>query len=168
MGGQSGRSNQEEALARPPNENYRKMGLFYRDLFRCHWEFARPYLGYGEMLRPPKIEGDLPVLPGTPCGQYEPAFPVKAVEGSAWRAHDGTVGLFFLNYDKTEHEFTWTTDLNEFAGLDESKRLKVTRWSVEKGEEAIGVWAGGVVKQTMTMGPWGMIALKLEEGGGAE
>jgi len=52
--------------------------------------------------------------------------------------------------------------LNEFAGLDRSRKLKVTRWSGEKGEEPIGVWAGGVVKKTMTMGPWGMIALKLE------
>jgi hypothetical protein len=87
---------------------------------------------------------------------------VKAVEGSAWRASDGTVGLFFLNYDTREHEFTWTTDLNEFAGLGKTRKLKVTGWSEGKGEETIGVWAGGVVKKTMTIGPWGLIALKLE------
>ena len=28
--------------------------------------------------------------------------------------------------------------------------------------ERIGVWAGGVVKKTMTIEPWGLIALKLE------
>ena len=141
-----------------------KMGSYYRDLLRCHVEFARPYLGYGEMLRPPKIEGDLPVLPGSPCAQYGGAFQSRAVEGSAWRAYDGTVGIFFLNYDgEKEHEFTWTTDLNEFAGLDGSKKLKVTRWSVEEEEEAIAVWEGGVVKKTMTIRPLGMIALKLAE-----
>ena len=159
LGTQNGENNVMPWLA---TGVFGKMGPYYRDLLRCHAEFARPYLGYGEMLRPPKIEGDLPVLPGTACGQYQAAFPVKAVEGSAWRAFDGTVGLFFLNYDTREHEFTWTTDLNEFAGLDKSRKLKVTRWTAEEGEEAIGVWAGGVVKKTMTMGPWGMIALKLE------
>jgi len=159
MGTQNGENNVMPWLA---TGVFGEMGIYYRNLLQCHVAFAHPYLGYGEMLRPPKIEGDLPILPGTACGQYEPAFPVKAIEGSAWRAADGTVALFFLNYDKTEHEFTWTTDLSEFAGLDTSKKLKVTRWSGEKGEEPIGIWQGGVVKKTMTMGPWGMIALKLE------
>ena len=159
MGTQNGENNVMPWLAIGV---FGKKGPYYRDLLRCHAEFARPYLGYGEMLRPPKIEGDLPILPGSPCAQYEPAFPVKAVEGSAWRASDGTVGLFFLNYDTREHEFTWTTDLNEFAGLGKTRKLKVTGWSEGKGEETIGVWAGGVVKKTMTIGPWGLIALKLE------
>ena len=159
MGAQSGENNVMPWLAAG---GVGEMGVYYRNLLRCNVAFAHPYLAYGEMLRPPQIEGDLPVLPGSPCGQYQAAFPVKAVEGSAWRAFDGTVGLFFLNYDTREHEFTWTTDLNEFAGLDKSRKLKVTRWSQDKGEETIGVWAGGVVKKTMTIGPWGLIALKLE------
>jgi hypothetical protein len=159
MGTQNGENNVMPWLAIGV---FGKKGPYYRDLLRCHAEFARPYLGYGEMLRPPQIEGDLPILPGSACAQYEPAFPVKAVEGSAWQAFDGTVGLFFLNYDTREHEFTWTTDLNEFAGLDKSRKLKVTGWSKDKGEETVGVWTGGVVKKTMTIGPWGLIALKLE------
>jgi hypothetical protein len=159
MGTQNGENNVMPWLAIGV---FGKKGPYYRDLLRCHAEFARPYLGYGEMLRPPQIEGDLPILPGSACAQYEPAFPVKAVEGSAWQAFDGSVGLFFLNYDTREHEFTWTTDLNEFAGLDKSRKLKVTGWSKDKGEETVGVWTGGVVKKTMTIGPWGLIALKLE------
>jgi hypothetical protein len=139
-----------------------KRGPYYRDLLRCHAQFARPYLGYGEMLRPPKIEGDLPILPGTACAQYEPAFPVKAVEGSAWRAPDGTVGVFFLNYDsEQEHEFTWTQDLNEIAEIGADKKLKVTRWTPQ-GEQAVGQWEGGTLRQTMKIEPWGLIALKLE------
>jgi len=51
---------------------------------------------------------------------------------------------------------------NEFAGLHTSRKLKVTGWSKDKGEETVGVWTGGVVKKTMTIGPWGLIALKLE------
>ena len=159
MGTQNGRNNVMPWLAVGIHGD---MGFYYRDLLRCHDQFARPYLGYGEMLRPPRIEGNLPVLPGTACGQYEPAFPVKAVEGSAWRAPDGTVGLFFLNYDKaTEHAFTWTQDLNEIAEIGADRKLKVTRWT-PAGEEVVGEWAGGVLTRTMTIEPWGLIALKLE------
>ena len=159
MGAQSGENNVMPSLA---TGGVGEMGVYYRNLLRCNVAFAHPYLAYGEMLRPPKIEGDLPILPGSACGQYQAAFPVKAIEGSAWQAFDGSVGLFFLNYDTREHEFTWTTDLNEFAGLDKTRKLKVTGWSGDKGEEKIGIWAGGVVKKTMTIGPWGLIALKLE------
>ena len=117
------------------------MGVYYRNLLRCNVAFAHPYLAYGEMLRPPQIEGDLPVLPGSACGQYQAAFPVKAIEGSAWQAFDGSVGLFFLNYDSREHEFTWTQDLNEIVGIGPDKRLKVSLWT--PGGEKISRGAGG-------------------------
>ena len=135
------------------------VGAYLRKLIRCHWEFARPYLGYGEMLRPPRVEGDLPELTEKgPRGIYA----LKAVEGSAWLAPDGTVGIFFLNYDDAPHEFKWTTDLAEFAGIDSSKRLKVTRWSEEGGVEEVGEWRGGLVGKEMQLDGWGLIALKLE------
>ena len=158
MGTQNGRNNVMPWLAVGIHGD---MGFYYRDLLRCHDQFARPYLGYGEMLRPPRIEGNLPVLPGTACGQYEPAFPVKAVEGSAWRAPDGTVGLFFLNYDKKMHKFTWTHDLNEIVGIGPDRKLKVSLWT-PGGEKIIGEWDGGVLTKTMSIESWGLIALKLE------
>ena len=159
MGTQNGENNVMPYLA---TGIFGEMGSYYRNLLRCHSQFARPYLGYGEMLRPPKIVGDLPLLAGTACGQYQPAFPVKAVEGSAWRAPDGTVGVFFLNYDKAqEHTFTWTQDLNEIAGIGKDQRLRVTRWR-PTGEQVVDTWAGGVLTRTMKIEPWGMVALKLE------
>ncbi len=141
--------------------HFGEMGPYYRKLLWCHAQFARPYLGYGEMLRPPKIEGDLPILPGSNCGQYQVAFPVPAVAGSAWRAPDGTVGLFFLNYDRKTHKFTWTHDLNEIVGIGPDKKLKVSLWT-PGGEKIIGEWAGGVLTKTMSIESWGLIALKLE------
>ena len=137
------------------------MGPYYRKLLWCHAQFGRPYLGYGEMLRRPKIEGELPILPGSACGQYQAAFPVPAVEGSAWRAPDGTIGLFFLNYDKKQHKFTWTKDLNEIVGIGADKKLKVSRWT-PSGEKIVGEWSGGVLTKNMTIDSWGLIALKLE------
>ena len=159
MGTQNGENNVMPWLA---SGIFGEMGSYYRKLLRCHSQFARPYLGYGEMLRPPKIQDDLPVLPGTACGQYQPAFPVKAVEGSAWKAPDGTVGVFFLNYDNTqEHTFTWTQDLNEIAGIGRNQQLRVTRWR-PTGEQVVGTWTGGRLTRTMKIKPWGMVALKLE------
>ena len=159
MGCQNGRSNQEGEMARPNNDHYRRFGRYYRDLIRCHWEFARPYLGYGEMLRPPKIEGDIPTV--TQKGGYGP-FTLPVVDGTAWLADDGTVGIFFLNYDKEkEFEFRWTHDLGEIAGIGGNRKLKMTRWTPD-GIEAAGECRGGVLRRTMKIGSWGMIALKLE------
>ena len=160
MGCQNGWLHQEYTIATSPAASYRRAGPYYRQLIRCHWEFARPYLVYGEMLRPPKIEGAFPLIPVPDF--HEAPREVEAVEGSAWRAPDGTVGLFFLNYhDDTEYEFSWTKDLNEIAGIGADNKMKVSRWTPD-GEEVLGEWAGGVVNKTMKIAPWGMIALKLE------
>ena len=157
-GTQNGENNIMPWLA---SDVFGEMGPYYRKLLWCHAQFARPYLGYGEMLRRPKIEGNLPILPGSACGQYQAAFPVPAVEGSAWRAPDGTIGLFFLNYDKQTHKFTWTQDLNEIVGIGPDKKLKVSQWT-PSGEMIVGEWAGGVLTKNMSIDSWGLIALKLE------
>ena len=129
------------------------------DLLRCHHEFARPYLGYGEMLRPPVVTGDLPTI--TAKGGEGP-FSVPAVEGTAWRAPDGSVGIFFFNYEDKPHQFTWTKDVAEIAGFDASKRLQITQWTVQQGATPWKQVNGGVVGDTMEIAPRGLVALKLE------
>ena len=167
MGCQNGWLNQEYAIATSPEPAYERLRPWYKSLIRCHWEFARPYLGYGEMLRPPKIKTTGPMPTFHAPSDYDP-FDVNAVEGSAWLASDGSVGIFFLNYDDhKEHEFTWTQDLNEIANISAHQKLKVTRWIPGPGggpgsEQVIGEWAGGVVGTTTKIESWGMIALKLE------
>ena len=132
---------------------------WYCNLLRCSHEFARPYLGYGEMLRPPTVSGDLPALtdkgPDGPCT-------ARAVEGTAWRAPDGSVGIFFFNYEKEPHSFTWETDLSEIAGLDASKRLQITQWTADQGQTPLKQTDGGIIGDTTEIGPLGLIALKLE------
>lgn len=159
MGCQNGPTNQELPLATGTNATYQKLGPWYRDLLRCRWEFAWPYLGAGEMLRPPKIEGDLPAV--TQAGAYGD-FTLLVVDATAWLARDGSVGVFFLNYDgDNAYEFTWSADLGEFAGITSDSELRVTRWTPE-GEEDLGKWSGGLVQRTIEIAPWGMVALKLE------
>ena len=112
------------------------------------------------MLRPPRIQGDLPTI--TAPGAYGP-FTVPSVQGSAWRAPDGSVGIFILNYDRENaHDITWTQDLNEIAGISANDKLTVTRWTPH-GEEAVGERSGGVLTQTVHMDPLDVIALRLEK-----
>jgi hypothetical protein len=133
---------------------------WYVDLLRCSHEFARPYLGYGEMLRPPEVTGDLPVLT---MEAADGPFEAPAVEGTAWRAPDGSVGIFFMNYQDQPHQFSWKTDLGEIAGLDASKQLQVTEWTVQGGAKPLRQIEGGIVGDTVEIPPHGMIGLKLEE-----
>ena len=86
---------------------------------------------------------------------------IPAVEGSAWKAPDGTIGVFFLNYDDKPHDFNWSTDLSE-TGIDAEKKLALSRWTPDDGLMPIKQIRGGLVKETMSIDPWGLIALKLE------
>jgi len=157
LGGQNGWFGPELAYASEP---YAHIGLYYRKLLRCHWEFAQPYLSYGRMLRPPKISGDLPII--TRKTGYADLV-VAAVEANAWLAPDGSVGVFFLNYTDEPHEFEWTADLAEIANLTGAYKLKITSWAEGKGESQAGEIQGGVIIRNQTIEPWGMIALKLEQ-----
>jgi len=158
LGGQNGWFGPEHAYF--SNKLYAHIGPYYRKLLRCHWEFARPYLVYGRMLRPPKISGDLPII--TRKTSYADLV-VAAVEANAWLAPDGSVGVFFLNYTDEPHEFQWTADLAEIANLTGECKLKITSWAEGKGETAAGETQGGVITRNRTIEPWGMIALKLEQ-----
>ena len=134
-------------------------GTYYRDLLKCRWEFGTPYLGYGEMLRPPKIDSELPEVSST--SGYG-TITVPAVEGSAWKAPDGTVGIFFLNYDdKNPYDINWSADLAE-TGLDKYKKLRMSRWTQASGLSPVKEVEGGKLAEKMRIEPLGTIALKLE------
>jgi len=129
------------------------------DMLRCLRDFGKPYLGYGQMLRPPVVTGDLPTMKAK--GGDGP-FTAPAVEGTAWRAHDGSVGIFFFNYDDKAHPFNWTQDVAEIAELDASKKLQVTQWTAEHGSAKLKQISGGKIGDKMEIAPRGLIALKLE------
>ena len=84
------------------------------------------------------------------------------VEGSAWKAPDGTVGIFFLNYDKKNpYDFTWTVNLAE-TGIYKSKKLRMSRWTQGSGLSLLKNVEGGKLTEKMRIEPLGIIALKLE------
>ena len=160
MGCTNGRTNQVNQFANPTNERMRTVGPWFRDLIRCHREFALPYLGHGEMLRPVTISGEFPTM--TLRGDYGP-FELPSVQGTAWRAEDGSVGIFILNYDREEgFEITWRHNLSEIAGITADTKVKATRWTALDGERTAGRWTGGLIERTTQIKPLELIALKLE------
>ena len=89
-------------------------------------------------------------------------FKAPAVEGTAWRTPDGSVGIFFINYEDQARQFTWKTDLGEIAGLDAAKQLQITEWTADNGTKPLKQTEGGIVGDTVDIPPHGMIALKFE------
>ena len=133
---------------------------YYRKLLHCGYYFGRSYLVYGEMLRPPRIEGDFPAIDTAPRWQLSP---VPAVEGSAWLVPDGSVGVFFTNYDKENaYEVTWSLDLEEGAGWDAETRLMLSVWDQGTSIRPAGEMPGGRLTRQAAVDALGLIALKLE------
>ena len=90
-------------------------------------------------------------------------FAIPAVDGTAWRAHDGSVGIFFFNFHDQPQQFNWTKDVQEIAGFDASTELQMTQWTVDKGATALKQVPGGVVSgEKVDIAARGFIALKLE------
>jgi hypothetical protein len=97
----------------------------------------------------------------TGASSYGP-YTVPAVEGSAWQAPDGTVGVFFLNYEDTPHEFTWGLDLAEAVGWKTGQQVKMSQWTEEAGLKGVAEVRGGRLRREATLEGRGLMALKLE------
>jgi hypothetical protein len=66
------------------------------------------YLAYGELVHPPVIDGDLPLIK-TQWHLWGTDYPIEmpAVIGSAWKAADGSIGLVFTNISEETQRFRW-------------------------------------------------------------
>lgn len=92
---------------------------------------VKKFLVYGEMVRPPKLDGDNPQIAAVLSeGGRETAMP--AVSHSAWKADDGTVGLVFTNIDTIAHVVSYKVNVRDFQ-LDSTKKYNI---EVLAGESA--------------------------------
>lgn len=117
---------------------------FYRHLVRLKMKAVK-FLVYGEMLRPPIWLSEVPkvVVEGWAMHpRHLPPFRYDAVEASLWKAPDGELGLFIVNYDDKPHtvEFKigkWWEKGKRFVYLLTSEQRQ--RWleSVQLGERLI-------------------------------
>ena len=160
MGGQNGWHNTEPQLV---DKKYSEScyGPFYRNLLQCHYKFGTPYLSYGEMLRPPKVTGnDLPFFEKI---NTIVAYRVQAVEASAWKAPDGTIGVFILNYDeKNAHKIEWQIDLAENPGWTASDKIDLYQWTAQQNLQHVATENGGLLKLEQTIAPMEVLAFKLQ------
>ena len=86
-------------------------------------ESVRKFLFFGEMVRPPKLEGDNPMLQ-IPLGADQKKLEMAAVSHSAWKGEDGTLGLVFTNLDSVAHSISYKVDYKELK-LVPSKKYSV-------------------------------------------
>jgi hypothetical protein len=73
---------------------------------------AKKFVLFGEMLRPPVLEGDNPTVK---IGEVE----TPAVLCSCWKAPDNTIGLVFTNIDTAPHKITYQIDTRNYSSLDQ-------------------------------------------------
>ena len=78
---------------------------------------ALKYLAYGELVHPPVIESDLPLIKtqwhlwGT---DYSIEMPAVIV--STWSAGDGSIGIVFTNMSEETQRFRWKHEKYSFNG----------------------------------------------------
>ena len=86
-------------------------------------ESVKKFLLYGEMVRPPVLQGDNPVMAAKwSAGQEDTKMP--AVVHSAWKADDGSLGLVFTNMDTLKHTVNYSVGVKQFQ-LPSAKQYRV-------------------------------------------
>lgn len=81
-------------------------------------EPVKKFLFFGEIVRPPKLEGDNPILSSTSGGE------MPAVSHSAYMAEDGTMGLVFTNLDNSAHTISYSVDTKQYK-MPQNKKYSV-------------------------------------------
>ena len=87
-------------------------------------EAVKKFLFFGEMVRPPKLEGDNPVLSASWRCKSKGILEMPAVSHSAWKAEDGTLGLVFTNMDNSAHTISYSVDTKQYK-LPQNKKYSV-------------------------------------------
>ncbi len=75
----------------------------------------RDFLAFGEMLRPPAVEGEVPDVTTQWLSKTEDIVTMPAIQAGAWRAQDGRLGFFYTNVADEPVAFEHTFSLKEYA-----------------------------------------------------
>lgn len=84
---------------------------------------THPYLTYGEMVRPPRWQGNEPRRLLIPATANKPAVYIEGVERAAWKAPDDRVGVCLVSYLTEPLEATF--DLGSLKGLVPAEKPNV-------------------------------------------
>ena len=102
----------------------------------------KKFLFYGEMLRPPVLKGKFPVL-AAKWGPDQEETRMPAVMHSAWKAEDGSMGMFFTNMSETAHTVSYSIDLNDY-GIEKASGYKLKR----NDEKKTSTYRSAVITRT--------------------
>ena len=127
-------------------------------LLLCYDRFARPFLTYGQMVRPPHLVGDIPKL----VSQTGKTLDLPSVEATAWRTLDAQrLGIFIANYSSEARTVTWQIDLAEELGWGALDQIEIRRWDHRALElKTLGKIFGGVLRRTKELGPYEVLVLE--------
>ena len=90
--------------------------------------------------------------------RMKPTLP--SVQGAIWRAEDGTLGIFLVNYLEKENTVEFQIDPARY-GLDGSAKLTITRIRPE-GNHVEGTVPCEPISRTETLGPWEICVLTVK------
>ncbi len=118
-------------------------------------ESVKKFLFYGEMVRPPVLEGDIPILAAKwRAGQEATKMP--AVMHSAWKGEDGSLGLVFTNIDSISHTVSYELDVSDYQTEVSAKYIMRTM-----DGEIIGNYNSQIINRTEKIPPRSAIILEV-------
>lgn len=113
----------------PPIEKRPHSAAYLRELCRSYDLVGKPYLLYGQWLRPPKL--DVPTGNMRLKRRITVDVPTPVVRRSLWRAPDGSLGFVVTNWDAQPHKVDVTLKLADY-GLKGPQSWQ-QRWPVTNG-----------------------------------
>jgi hypothetical protein len=122
-------------------------------------EAVKKFLFYGEIVRPPKLEGINPIL-SYPGGANQKSVEMAAVSNTAYKAGDGAVGLIFTNMDNIAHTISYTIDVQQFKlAKNKTYRVKVIDGSGAGKEKS---YSSGTIARTEKIAAESVLVLEIK------
>ncbi|MBN1290728.1 MAG: hypothetical protein JXB48_02735 [Candidatus Latescibacteria bacterium] len=108
-----------------------KTAEYLRRAARMRYEFI-PFLSWGEMMRPPEVQGNIPEITAEwAWAREEKMVTDSSVQSGAWKSPDGRIVFIFANASDDEIIFEWCFDPDIYGFKGKPLQLE----AVNSGEE---------------------------------
>lgn len=139
-----------------------KKAAFLKKVGKCRLA-GKKFLTYGELvdlvILTNHVETITEVWPDHENNKPRNAT-LSSIQGTIWRAEDGTLGIFLVNYLEKENTVEFQIDPDKY-GLGGSAKLTITRIRPEKNHVE-KVVPYGPISRTQTLGPWEICMLEIK------
>lgn len=124
----------------------------------------REFMAFGEMLRPPRIVGEVPWVTTQWQEKTNDIVTLPAIQAAAWRAPDGRLGLFYTNVAEEPVSFTHSFALADYGVTATDVDADVHSFNApEGGAPELASVAAGQLRLSHTMRPMETIAVILTD-----